>query len=222
MFEEIPKALIIETYVSESFIKNNNEEILNNLKYTILSDTVFKHVSDTVTPQGILAVVKQNSVDVNEVFKSEKDFEKITYLILDDIRDPGNMGTIIRTAEGAGVSGIFISKDSVDVYNPKVIRSTMGSLFRVPFVFVDDLEATVLELKKNNVIVYAAHLDGEEINREESSGDDVCFIIGNESKGISAGVLKLADKLVKIPMLGKIESLNASISAAILMYSRIM
>lgn len=219
MFEEIPPQDLKEVYVSESFLQSFGEEKLKNISYTILSDRVFNLVSDTVTPQGIMAVVKQKNFSLEEILRNNTENENKCYVILEDLRDPGNLGTILRTAEGAGVQGVILSKESVDIYSPKVIRSTMGSVFRVPFIYSDSLKDTINSLKKHGVKIYAAHLNGEEIAKNRKLESPAAFIIGNESKGISEEVIGLADKLIKIPMKGKVESLNASVSAAILMYS---
>ena len=219
MFEEIPRKDIREIYVSESFLENYGEEKLKTSNYIILSDKVFNLVSDTVTPQGIMAVVNQKNCTLEEIVNNDTGTEKKCFIIVEDIRDPGNMGTILRTAEGAGVSGVILSKESVDIYSPKVIRSTMGSIFRVPFIYSDDLKETINSLKKHGVKIYAAHLNGEELTKNRNMEGPAAIIIGNESNGISDEVIGLADKLIKIPMKGLVESLNASVSAAILMYS---
>lgn len=222
MFQEIPENEIKEVYVSESFISEFGDENLKRTGYTILTDKVFNTVSDTVTPQGLLAVVKQKETTFGEIMNNDTGTQIKCFLIIDDIRDPGNLGTIIRTAEGAGVSGVFISRESVDIYSPKVIRSTMGSIFRVPFIFSENLSETIEKLKKENVKIYAAHLEGEDISGNSTADEKVAFIIGNEARGINEEIIPLADKLIRIPMRGKVESLNASISAAILMYSLLL
>ena len=143
--------------------------------------------------------------------------EKSCIVVLDRLQDPGNMGTIVRTGEAAGISGIIMSKDSADIYNPKVIRSTMGSIFRVPLAIVDDLATAVDTLKDNGITTYAAHLKGELYN-SGSLTKDCALLIGNEARGLSEEISAKADKLIKIPMHGKVESLNAAIATAILMY----
>lgn len=219
MFEEIPENDIKDVYVSESFLNEFGDEKIRKKDYTVLSDKVFNTVSDTVTPQGILAIVKQKETTFNDIMKNDTGTREKCFLIIDDIRDPGNLGTIIRTAEGAGVSGVIISRESVDIFSPKVIRSTMGSIFRVPFLYADDLNSIIKELKSQNISVYAAHLQGEEISRNNPLETPAAFIIGNEARGVREDLISQADKLIRIPMRGKVESLNASVSAAILMYS---
>ena len=199
MFVEIPAEDLVSVYVSETFLKENGE-LVKEKKYQIVSDQVFKKISDTVTPQGIVAVVKQKSYSID-------------YIIEKRNKEKRN----IRTGEAAGISGIIMSKDSADIYNPKVIRSTMGSIFRVPFAIVDDLAAAVDTLKDNGITTYAAHLKGELYN-SGSLTKDCALLIGNEARGLSEEISAKADKLIKIPMHGKVESLNAAVATAILMY----
>lgn len=215
MFSEIPENELADTYVSESFEKEN-KEVLAGKKYQVVSDSVFKKISDTVTPQGILAVVKQKSYTVEHIIEG-RNKEKSCIVVLDRLQDPGNLGTIVRTGEGAGISGIIMSSDCADIYNPKVIRSTMGSIFRVPFAVVDDLPAAVETLKNSGIVTYAAHLKGELYN-SGTLNNDCALLIGNEAKGLSEEVSVKADKFIKIPMEGKVESLNAAVATAILMY----
>lgn len=215
MFVEIPAEDLVSVYVSETFLKENGE-LVKDKKYQIVSDQVFKKISDTVTPQGIVAVVKQKSYSIDYIIE-KRNKEKSCIVVLDRLQDPGNMGTIVRTGEAAGISGIIMSKDSADIYNPKVIRSTMGSIFRVPFSIVDDLAAAVDTLKDNGITTYAAHLKGELYN-SGSLTKDCALLIGNEARGLSEEISAKADKRIKIPMHGKVESLNAAVATAILMY----
>lgn len=173
MFVEIPAEDLVSVYVSETFLKENGE-LVKDKKYQIVSDQVFKKISDTVTPQGIVAVVKQKSYSIDYIIE-KRNKEKSCIVVLDRLQDPGNMGTIVRTGEAAGISGIIMSKDSADIYNPKVIRSTMGSIFRVPFSIVDDLAAAVDTLKDNGITTYAAHLKGELYNSGSLTKDCALF-----------------------------------------------
>ena len=235
MYEEIPTSDLIATYVSETYyneviragkLSKAAKDNLAVREYYIVADSVFKNMSDTVTPQGILAIAKQKeytlddilSLSMNNQDTSNEQKSGRAFIILESIQDPGNLGTILRTAEGAGVSGIIMNKETVDIYNSKVIRSTMGSVYRVPFMVTDNLSETIDELKKNNVTVFAAHLKGEEYYAKDLYKGDVAFLIGNEGNGLSDEIAKMADKYVKIPMEGMVESLNASVAAAILMY----
>ena len=191
MFVEIPAEDLVSVYVSETFLKENSE-LVKDKKYQIVSDQVFKKISDTVTPQGIVAVVKQKSYSIDYIIE-KRNKEKSCIVVLDRLQDPGNMGTIVRTGEAAGISGIIMSKDSADIYNPKVIRSTMGSIFRVPFSIVDDLAAAVDTLKDNGITTYAAHLKGELYN-SGSLTKDCALLIGNEARGLNIRKGRQANK----------------------------
>ncbi|MFQ9514523.1 MAG: TrmH family RNA methyltransferase [Eubacterium sp.] len=215
MFQEIPRDDLVGIFVSETF-ERENRKMLSGRAYQTVSDSVFKKISDTVTPQGIMAIVKQKEYTIDAIIDNRNN-NKSCIVVLDRLQDPGNLGTIIRTGEGAGISGIVMSSDCADVYNPKVIRSTMGSIFRVPFTCVENLPEAVDRLKKSGVTVYAAHLDGE-IYSSGNLAKDCAFLIGNEARGLSDQVSAKADRLIKIPMAGKVESLNAAVATAILMY----
>ena len=139
-------------------------------------------------------------------------------MLLENLQDPGNLGTIMRTAEGAGVDGVILSRTSVDLYNPKTIRSTMGSIYRMPFLYVDSLEEILPELKKRGIHTYAAHLRGENCYDQEDYRSGCAFFIGNEGNGLTESLSSRADTWIRIPMHGKLESLNAAVAASILMY----
>ena len=213
MYQEAPRERIVKTYVSESFYKKE-KEMLCDTDVEIVEDRVFQSASDTMTPQGVLSIVKQYHYKMEDFWKKEHPF----FLVLENLQDPGNMGTIFRTAEGAGVDGIFLSKDCVDLYNPKVIRSTMGSIYRMPFLYVDSVTDMVEELKKKKIRVFAAHLKGKNSYDGEDYLSGTAFLIGNEGNGLTDELASKADCYVKIPMQGKVESLNAAMAAGILMY----
>ena len=215
MFREVPKDRLVQTYVSESFLeKQENRAVLDGIHYEILADKVFLAVSDTQTPQGILCIVRQKEYTLEEMIKKEHPF----LMILENLQDPGNLGTIFRTAEGAGVDGIIMSSDTVDIYNPKTVRSTMGSLYRMPFSYEKDLKDVIERLKKKGVSVYAAHLKGKHAYYCEDYRNGCAFMIGNEGNGLTENLADLADVYIRIPMEGQVESLNAAIAAAVLMY----
>ena len=213
MAEEVPEEWLEKMYVSESFQKEN-EEFLSRFSYEVVSDTVFKAVSDTQTPQGILCLVKKPEYDLSRLLRGDTTH----LLVLESIQDPGNLGTMLRTGEGAGISGVIMNQTTVDLFNPKTIRSTMGSIYRMPFFVTKDLEETILELKKQGIRVYAAHLKGTMSYDEPDYKGPTAFMIGNEGNGLSDEIADLADTYIKIPMEGQVESLNAAISATLLMY----
>lgn len=220
MFREVPSEKLKEVYVSESFYKKEKQTVdkialKSSIRAEILSDNVFAHVSDTMTPQGILCVVEQMNYTLEDVLSNG---EVPHLMVLDNLQDPGNLGTIVRTAEGAGVTGVIMSKETVDIYNPKVIRSTMGSIYRMPFYYAENLLEAIAEMKKRNVSVYAAHLDGKNTYEEENYKKPCAFLIGNEGNGLRDEVAKAADIYIRIPMCGQVESLNAAIAASVLMF----
>ncbi|WP_092871325.1 TrmH family RNA methyltransferase [Acetitomaculum ruminis] len=225
MFSEAHFSEIIEIYFSKSFYESefeNDTDLENSLKQRnidtqiveILSDEVFKNVSGTDTPQGVLAVLRQKEYELEDLLKDNNPL----ILILENLQDPGNMGTMLRTGEAAGISGMLISKNSVDIYNPKTIRSTMGSIFRVPFVYSKDILRDVNILKDKGINIYCAHLKAENFYDEKDYKKPTAFVIGNESKGISDKLSNEINNYIKIPMSGKVESLNAAQAAGILMY----
>ena len=144
--------------------------------------------------------------------------ENPLFLILEDIQDPGNLGPLVRTAEGAGVDGIIMTKGTVDIYNPKTIRSTMGSVYRMPFFYTEDLLDVMKQLQERNVKLYAAHLKGKQFYHEMDFKGATAFLIGNEGNGLKDETAENADVYMKIPMQGKVESLNAAVASVILMY----
>lgn len=220
MYMEVPEEYLVKTYVSADFFDHAEEMIkarIMSTDYELVETDVFKRISDTMTPQGILAVVKRKEFLLKDMLEGGRQSNKL-FVILEDIQDPGNLGTIIRTAEGAGVSGVIMSSKTVDIYNSKVVRSTMGSIFRVPFVYVDNLEDTVDLLKSSGIKLYAAHLMGSKHYFEMDYRKSTAFLIGNEGNGLSDAATEMADELIKIPMFGEIESLNAASAATILMY----
>ncbi len=210
------KALIDKIVVSNTFLEGKSamDRIRNmGLPCYVVSDKIFKEISDTQTPQGILAVIKKKDALIGDIIKSSN---KI--VMLESLQDPGNMGTIIRTADAAGMTGIILSKGCVDVYNRKVLRSTMGSIFHLPIHRTDDFIGTIKELKAKGIKVYASHLEGSINYYDIDECQNTAVIIGNEANGISDEAAMAADCLIKIPMPGKAESLNASVAAGILMY----
>ncbi len=215
MYREAPKERLAGVYVSERFLEKYGSGIFEEkgIEPVILSDRVFSSVSDTKTPQGILCLIRQFSYTLPQLLS-----ENPLILILENLQDPGNLGTILRTGEGAGVTGILLSEGCVDIYNPKVIRSTMGSIYRMPFCYTENLPDSLDWLKKQGVTLCAAHLGGDRAYDLQDYTGSCAFLIGNESKGLSDRTAALADVLVNIPMYGQVESLNASVAAAVLMY----
>ena len=215
MFAEANREWVQQVYVSESFLLlDKNKALLSDVKYEVLTDHVFKTVSDTQTPQGILSLLTMPSYTLSDILKQPNP----QLLILESIQDPGNLGTMFRTGEGAGIAGVIMNRTTVDVFNPKTIRSTMGSIYRVPFLVAENLKDTITDIKAQGVTLYAAHLKGkcsyDEVDYKTATG----FLIGNEGNGLSDEIAELANSYIRIPMAGKVESLNAAIAATLLMY----
>ena len=215
MFQEAPREEIVKAYLSEElYEKGTLKESLKDVSYEVLKTEVFNHVADTKTPQGILCVMKQKKYTLEQLTAGECPL----MLVLENVQDPGNLGTMMRTAEGAGVTGVLLSKGCVDIYNPKTIRSTMGSIYRVPFLYTEDLLGDLDKLHEKGITTFAAHLKGKGYYDEESYGVPTAFLIGNEGNGLSDEISEKAKQYIKIPMEGQLESLNAAVAAAILMY----
>lgn len=215
MFGEAPREWISGIYVSE--VLTEDEELMREigtLPHEIVADNVFRQMSDTQTPQGILTVLKKPSYTMDDILKGENPL----IMVLEDLQDPGNAGTILRTGEGAGVSGILLTKTCVDITNPKVIRSTMGSIYRMPFLYVENVLSLKQKLAEKNVRTFAAHLKGKNSYDREVYTGGTAFFIGNEGKGLTEEAAGAADCLIRIPMCGQVESLNAAMASGILMY----
>ena len=176
----------------------------------VVTEKVFDTLTDVVSPQGVLGIInKKSDIKIDE----SADY----ILALDGIQDPGNLGTIIRTADSANLKQIIVSKNTVDSFSPKVIRSTMGAIYRVNIVEVENLVETLKNLQKNNFNIITTSLDTNNSIYDISYNKSV-VVIGNEANGVSKEVQNIADYKVKIPMLGKTESLNASVATGIMIY----
>lgn len=228
MFQEVRQEVaaedLLEVYVSESFLRRpENRRLLSGVDYESVADQVFAYMSDTQTPQGVICVVKQFHYTVKQLLAGDRRISgakkaEPLCMILENLQDPGNLGTILRTAEGAGVTGILLNEGCVDIYNPKVIRSTMGSILRMPFCYTANLRETLVQWKNSGVKLYAAHLKGKGSYTACDYRQASAFMIGNEGNGLSDEIVSMADTLIRIPMKGKVESLNASVAASVLMY----
>ena len=188
------------------------EEYLDNIKIYQLKDELFSQVVSTENPQGIIAVVNIN----NSANNIDGDF----YLLCDKVQDPGNLGTIIRTAHAAGVNGIILTKGTVDIYNDKTIRSTMGSIFYVPIIYDNDL-SFLMNLKSEGFSLVATSLEESRNFFDEDLSGKVILSVGNEGNGISNEIFDLADKKVKIPMPGGAESLNVGVATSIILFEKV-
>lgn len=231
MFREAPEGWIREVYMTPEVYEEicdadrasfgntgvDGSKLLDKIDYPcyLVDSSVFSKMSDTQTPQGVLTVMKRPEYTLEGMLGNDK---KPLLLILENLQDPGNLGTILRVGEAAGVTGIIMTKGTVDIFNPKVVRSTMGSMYRMPFIYTDELPAVLEILKGKGVLTYAAHLKGSEIFTDYDYRQPTAFFIGNEGNGLTDETTALADKRLLIPMEGSVESLNAGVATAVLVY----
>ncbi len=220
MFGEAPTERISRVYIAKSAEKEMYAQYgdkLRGLSCEIVTDEVFARMSDTVTPQGILCLVRQQHYNIEEILNTGYK-KRMLFIMLEDIQDPGNLGTIFRTAEAAGADGVIMSSRTADIYNPKTIRSTMGAVYRVPFLYAEDLLSVIKLLQEKGIAVYAAHLGAEEFYDAFDYRKCAAFLIGNEANGLREETAGCADALIGIPMEGKVESLNAAVASSVLLY----
>ncbi len=215
---------------------------------TLVTPEVMKHMADTQTPQGVLCVNRMPFWDPAQILgetedKAERESTEMTtaktdavkgsvnaakkekesgrgrlLLLLEDIQDPGNLGTMFRSAEAAGAAGIIMSKGTVDLFNPKTVRSTMSAVFRMPFCYAEDFGGMLTRIRKAGISIYAAHLEGAVVYDQCDYTGPSAFLIGNEGRGLSPAVTAQADHRILIPMEGEIESLNAAVAASVLLF----
>lgn len=217
MMKEVPSDRLVETFMSETFAATQEAAFFMEVNYEIVSEQVFKRMSDVSTPQGILGLVK---IPVQQ-WSGEIEEENPLYIMAENLQDPGNIGTLIRTAEAAGADGVFLSKGCADLYNPKVVRSTMGSIFRIRiFTEIDPVE-TIRQMKSGGIQVLAADLKGAQPYDKADYCLPTCILIGNEGSGLTQAVAEEAGKAIKIPLLGGAESLNAAVAAGVLLYEAV-
>ena len=213
------RAKLDYVFINEDFEKKQeHKEFLETLKKKDIrvyktTNKIFEDLTDTENTQGIIGVVKFKQRTLEKNLTDDNRF----VLILDRIQDPGNMGTIIRTADAAGVDAIIALKGCVDIYNPKVIRSTMGSIFDMNIIHCTQ-EECLRELKSKDFNIVSSYLNTDNYYHETDYGKKVALVIGNEANGVNDELIDESDILVKIPIYGNAESLNAAISSAILMY----
>lgn len=196
----------------------NVENISKDLTYVIakfdciyVTKQVFNSITEVQNPQGILAVVSKENTE-NEI-----DYTGDIIVALDDLQDPGNLGTILRTVDSVGLKQILVSKGTADCFNPKVVRSTMGAIFRVKIIECENLMETLKQAKKHHFKVMVTDLQTNNSIYDTDYNKKV-IVVGNEANGVEEKIKDLADEKVKIPMLGKTESLNASVATGIVLY----
>jgi len=212
--EDISKIIVCDEIISTLDNVENINKILNQSKLKnkieYVNKKIFEYISDTVTPQGVIAIVKQNILN-------DEEYSDIIFA-LDDLQDPGNLGTIIRTLDAAGYKDLILSNGTAEAYNPKVVRSTMGAIFRLNLHTNINLEQKLIELKSKGYKVVITSLETNNFYYDVKFTEKLVIVIGNESKGVSKEIQNLADVKIKIPMIGKTESLNAAVACSIIAY----
>ena len=205
---------IVKIVVSESFEKSSLYEKFVDYSDIIctIADNLFESISNVVNNQGVLAIIKKEKLEEKNI-----DYNSNFHLILNGIQDPGNIGTIIRTADSLNIKQIIVSRGTVEVYNPKIVRSTMGAIFRVKIIESANILDTIERLKEHGIKVYATDLYTNE-SIYSVDFDNSAVVIGNEARGVEEAVKNVCDKKIKIPMLGKTESLNASVATGVILY----
>ncbi len=212
--KEITDAFCVRYYVTTPDIDKSELLQQKEAQWIVVPEEVYKAISETEAPQGIMAVVEMPNCDLESLKMKEEGF----YLVLENLQDPGNMGTIIRSAHAFGASGIFITKGSVDIFSPKVVRSTMGSLFHVPFVIDGEIEEYVAALRQREIPIYTTAFEEAQPIYHIHFANPLAIVIGNEGNGVSEYMKEAANYKMMIPMPGGSESLNASVATSICIY----
>ena len=212
------KQFIVEGYhLVEEAYKNNclkqiftvNEEInYSGIEKVKTTEAVIKKLSSTIEPQGIVGIVEMPKFE-------KKNYTK--YLVLDDVADPGNLGTIIRSSLALGIDALIVSPDTVDEYNDKVLRSTQGAIFKLP-IFREDLKKAINNLKEQKIPVLVTSLKGATDVATLPKMESFAVVLGNEARGVKEELVSLADKVIKITMHNNVESLNVAMSAGMIAY----
>lgn len=208
---EIKQIIICDNCLDSDIIPKELMYEIAKYECVYVTESIFKVISDVNTPQGILAIIGRNAGE------AQIDYTQDIIVALDDIQDPGNLGTILRTVDSIGLNQILVSKGTADSYNPKVVRSTMGAIFRVKMIECENLENTLKEVKKHKFKLVVTSLQTEK-SLYDINFDKKLIVIGNEANGVEQKIQDLADEKIKIPMLGKTESLNASVATGIVLY----
>ncbi len=215
MAAELPKELFVRGFVTEEARERYGENVLRGLPYETVTEAVMKAMSDTVTPQGILAEVRQPMTEPDKLIPPHG---PALVLVLEDLADPGNVGTLIRTAEAAGATGVVLTAGGADPFQPKVVRATMGGIFRVPLAEMPSGADAARWLQERGVACYGAALrETEEYDGPDYTGP-AAFFIGNEAHGLSEACLEALLHTIVIPMEGRVESLNAAAAGTVLLY----
>lgn len=207
------KTLIIEESVESKLSSYNIDKYLDSINTIYVTKSIMKLLASTETPQGVLAVVKNKDIELVD--------DDGFYIFCDKVQDPGNLGTIIRTAHASGALGVILRKGTVDLYNDKTLRSTMGSIFNVPVVYDNDDLDTILSLKNNGFKIISSSLDTDYNFYDIDLTGKCIIVVGNEGNGISSEIFAISDEKFKIPMPGGAESLNVGIATSVIAFEAV-
>ena len=205
---------LLDTVIISEKFDMEQITISPEIEKILVSDKVFRHLSDTVSPQGIMGIVKMPCDTLH-------DFSNSLLLFCDGVSDPGNLGTIIRSADAAGADGVILGQGCADIYNSKTIRSTMSSIFHIKTFFAEDSIKTLQYFQNKGTAVIGSSLSAKDNFYEADYTRPTLFIVGNEANGISDQALTICDKCVKIPMLGRAESLNVAVAASVMLFEAV-
>lgn len=211
--------------VSESFVRSKNDFLKEMNKKGIrvyhLSDEDFKNISSTESPQGVIALIRKRDIEPLNLIKEDVLNPSPMFIALEDVRDPGNVGTIVRTADAAEVKAVILSNGCADLYNPKTVRSTMGSIFHMEISEVEDFTKTLREFKKKGIKLFTADIRAKRIYFDLDFTVPFVLVLGNESRGVSKKVLEISDELIKIPISTRTDSLNVAVAASIIIFEAV-
>ncbi len=212
VIENTPE-LVEYIIVTENYLEKL-DFVLDESKVNVCTDEVFLSLADATNAQGILAVCRKKETKIEEVLKKENSF----IFVCENLQDPGNAGTLIRTVDSVGGDGIIFTKGSVDIYNPKVVRSTVGSILNVNIFENVDVSELVKKLESDNYVTYGTSLDTDVYHDEETYESKLAIFLGNEANGLTENTLSMLNKKIKIPMCGKAESLNVGVAGSVVGY----
>lgn len=210
--------IIYLLFSEQSLNKSDMKELYDysvelGLEAHVCDEDVFKSAADTINAQGVIAVVGKNEYDTDYILKNYR-----FIIMCDRIQDPGNLGTIIRTADAFGPAAVILNKGCVDAHNPKVVRATAGAVFRVPFVYMDSDMDIIKSLNNNGFKIVSTVVESEHSFDDIQEENKICVVIGNEGQGVSREIVDNSHLNITIRMPGRAESLNASIAAGICIY----
>ena len=208
---KIKKVIICENTTKTYELPTNIRLEIAKYECIYISEKIFNLITQVTNPQGIMAIVEKTTKE------DEIDYTQDLIVMLDDIQDPGNLGTILRTIDSIGLKQIIVSKETADAFNPKVVRSTMGAIFRIKIIESENLIDTIKNIKKHHFKLIVTSLQTDNTIYDINYNKKI-IVIGNEGNGVSKEIQDMADEKIKIPMLGKTESLNASVATGIVLY----